>query len=433
MSHHRRAAPGPTAALLPVCTLVFCVCSSLFAQSHDLVRLQVWLAAVNQHTPGKADAPALAVWTWTRQQLDVLAPDVRALLRLIATGNPGASRGLPGYTASEFMELQRLAVQHVSGGANRLRKRGAMLHADIASLIPPVIEPFAAGQPPNAGGQSTGPRRSSIESSDGRFQGIRYTGVHWEFGRTLLDGVTPDPSHDETVQLWYRATSAWQISRHHFTDALPHLERARRVVPMDPRIFLASGGVAEMLATPRIQGMIRTTALPAGVVIDVPSERSNLRNAEAFYRRALELDPELTEARIRLGRVLGLQGHHEEAIRELRRADGAGAGALLQYCAAMFLGADEEALGHFARARDAFATASALYPNAQSPYLALSRLAWRTGDRAAALGAIQPVLALPANEDVREDPWWQYFDGTGRDATVLLEGLHRFFQSGSAQ
>jgi tetratricopeptide (TPR) repeat protein len=422
------------AAFLPVFTLFFfvCCCPSLVAQTHDLPRLQVWLAAVNQHTAGKADAPALAVWTWTRQQLQILAPDVRALLQLVATGNPGASRRLDGFTPSEFKELQGLAVQQVIGGANRLRKRGAMLHADIASLVPPVIEPIAEAPPPNARGRSTGPRRSSILSADGRFQSMRYPGVHWDFARTLLDGVTPDPSHDETVQLWYRATSAFQINQHNFTDALPHLERARQVLRLDPRIFLASGGVAEMLAAPRIQGMIRTTALPNGVVIDVPSERSNLRNAEGFYRRALELDPGLTEARIRLARVLGLQGRHEEAIRELQRADSSDAGPLLQYCAALFLGADEEALGHVDRAREAFGTASALYPNAQSPYLALSRLAWRTGDRAGALGAIRPVLALSANQDAREDPWWQYFDGTGRDADALLDRLHRVFQAGGA-
>jgi hypothetical protein len=424
------------AALLPVFTVVLFVGSPLavFAQSHDLPRLQVWLAAVNQHSAGKADAAALAVWTWTRQQLEVLAPDVRALLQLVATGKPDGSRSLAGFTPTEFKELQGLAVRQLAGGANRLRKRGAILHADIASLVPPAIEPIVAAPAPNGRGQSTGPRRSSIQTSDGRFQSMGYPGVHWDFARSLLDGVTPDPSRDETVRLWYRATSAWQISQHNFTDALPHLERARQVLPIDPRIFLASGGVAEMLATPRIQGMIRTTVLPAGMVIDVPSERANLRNAEAFYRRALELDPDLTEARIRLGRVLGLQGRHEEAIRELRRADGPDAGSLLQYCAALFLGADEEALGHLDRARDAFRAASALYPNAQSPYLALSRLAWRTGDRAGALGAIQPVLALSSsNAEAREDPWWQYFDGTGRDAEALLDRLHRLFQSESAQ
>jgi hypothetical protein len=50
-----------------------------------------------------------------------------------------------------------------------------------------------------------------------------------------------------------------------------------------------------------------------------------------------------------------------------------------------------------------------------------------------ALGAIQPVLALTANEEAREDPWWQYFDGTGRDADALLDRLHRLFQGGGAQ
>jgi transposase len=131
--------------------------------------------------------------------------------------------------------------------------------------------------------------------------------------------------------------------------------------------------------------------------------------------------------------VLGLQGRHEEAYGELQRVEAAGGGALLRYYGALFLGAEEDALGHVDRAGDAFRTASALYPKAQSPYFALSRLAWRTGDRAGALGAIQPVLTFSADEDGREDPWWLYYDGTSREAEALLVRLRGSFQAGAAQ
>ena len=370
------------------------------------------------------------VGSWRRDQLESLCGEVRALLRLSsATGGPKAIGGLPGFTNDEFKLLQSLALQVLPARANRLRRRGALLHADIAMLVPPGADTGVDEPRVNGRGSSNAPQRSSVVVADGRERGIRSAGLHWDFGRTLLDSVTPDPSRDEMARLWYQATAAWQMLHHEFTEAVPHLTRARQIFQTDALIFLISGSLYENFASPRIQEFIRTTFLPTGVVIDVPSERANLRRASAFYRRAAELDPELTEARIRLGRVLGLQGRHEEAIGELQRVDAAGDGALLQYYAALFLGAEEEVLGRADRAGDAFRTASALYPQAQSPYLALSRLAWRTGDRAGALGAIQPVLTFSANEDAREDPWWQYYDGTSRDAEALLNRLHRGSQN----
>jgi hypothetical protein len=51
-----------------------------------------------------------------------------------------------------------------------------------------------------------------------------------------------------------------------------------------------------------------------------------------------------------------------------------------------------------------------MYPNAQSPHLALSQIARRAGDRRAAQHELQVISALPSDERAREDPWWSYFD-----------------------
>ena len=61
-------------------------------------------------------------------------------------------------------------------------------------------------------------------------------------------------------------------------------------------------------------------------------------------------------------------------------------------------------------ARTAFERASALYPNAQSPRLALSQIARRMGDRRAAQRELQIIARLPDDERRREDPWWFYYD-----------------------
>jgi hypothetical protein len=64
-----------------------------------------------------------------------------------------------------------------------------------------------------------------------------------------------------------------------------------------------------------------------------------------------------------------------------------------------------------------------LFPRAQSPRLALSQIANRSGDRRAALDAIRPVLGPPADEFDRADPWWTYHVEQGRSAEVQLAKL----------
>jgi hypothetical protein len=82
----------------------------------------------------------------------------------------------------------------------------------------------------------------------------------------------------------------------------------------------------------------------------------------------------------------------------------------LLYWALLFLGKQDEMLGNRDRARLSYERASALFPRAQSPRLALSQLARRTGDRRAAQRQLAALAGLPADEQQREDPWWDYYD-----------------------
>jgi hypothetical protein len=84
---------------------------------------------------------------------------------------------------------------------------------------------------------------------------------------------------------------------------------------------------------------------------------------QVLYKRALERNPELVEARIRLGRVLGLRGHHDEAIDQLKQGLTTSE-PLLQYYANLFLGAEFDALGNGAEARRSYERAAAIEPRA---------------------------------------------------------------------
>ena len=96
----------------------------------------------------------------------------------------------------------------------------------------------------------------------------------------------------------------------------------------------------------------------------------------------------------------------------------------------MFLGNEEHDLGERDAARACYDRASALFPTAQSPRIALSALARQRGDRVEALGAMRRVLNLPADERRREDPWWSYHFWFDKNAEMLLRDLYRPFVTG---
>jgi len=121
--------------------------------------------------------------------------------------------------------------------------------------------------------------------------------------------------------------------------------------------------------------------------------------------------------------VLLGRGLAQEAAGELRQVVAPAGEPGLQYFTAMFLGAAEEALGRFDDARDAYARAAIVFPAAQSPYLALSALATRRGDRATALKETQRLFDLPALVLRPDDPWWNYRVTQARNVDGLLERL----------
>jgi tetratricopeptide (TPR) repeat protein len=223
------------------------------------------------------------------------------------------------------------------------------------------------------------------------------------------------------VQSWYRVTTAYQQRIQHYE--LGHLERALELFPDDAEFHFFNGCLHETFASRRIQSVFHGASLPKGVTFEIGTERPELRLAEASFRKALQIAPDIPEARIRLGHVLGTLGQHSDAAEELRRAISATDDQRLLYYGHLLLGGELDALGNRDRARDAYERAAALYPRAQSPKLALSQMANRVGDRRSALDAIRPVLGPPADEFDRVDPWWTYHIDQGRSAEELLTKL----------
>jgi tetratricopeptide (TPR) repeat protein len=431
-----------------------------------LVRLEQWLKAVMRHEPGTTDAAAERVGAWSNSELQALWIDTNVVVQLIR--NPKAAkftlraedqrtsqeirystvqfrriralacaaagvlvdaRCLEIHASNELDEdLRQLALRATAskrdGDDNYILRRGALLHADVAMLLPTSSQPVAASNAP-------GPQRLRMSLADGFGTDFRQVAVHWDLARMLLDYVKPRgsdhpaPGRDDMVRDWYRATAAWMQSREDYDTV--HLNRARDIFPTDPVILFLSGTQAETYAAPHIQSAVRSAVVPAVVTFAVGSDRAELRQAEAYFRRALTVDPALPELHLRFGHVLSLLERHADAAKELREALASEDESVLRYYGQLFLGAAEESLGHADAAREAYTEAVALYPTAQSPHIALSALARRHGDRAAALREMQTVFELQQAESPADDPWWTYYTTQARNADELLSALWRPF------
>jgi tetratricopeptide (TPR) repeat protein len=404
-------------------------------------RLQQWLDAVEQHEPGVADEWLERVASWDRRTLWrvwidtgsivslVRNPDVLTLYEpvepepfsgIFRTLEPRVRYQVITYGWNDVKRLQFIAADVARrGGENRVLKRGAALHADIAmqdrSFVP---DP------------SRQPRSSTVMLflADGQQTGVDDANVHWEMGRRLLDRVRPkgtrklgsDPGADQTVRLWYLASNAYMQSAEQLDPW--HVNRSVQLFPQDAETLFLAACAREMFSGPQIQSVLHSTTLPRQRFDLVGDEGEELRRAERLFRESLERDPDRTEARIRLGRVLVRRGRHQDAIGELRRATMATKNRLLLYYGNMFLGDAADGLGLTDEARQAYGRAGELFPLAQSPQVALSSMAARAGDRSGALAAIEPVLNGDQPQ-LGDDPWWSYYTSQARDLEGVLMAL----------
>jgi tetratricopeptide (TPR) repeat protein len=393
--------------------------------------LKVWISAVEEHRPEQLDDAANQVRAIGHAELDRVRIELRTIIKLMRSpretifyavepGRESAGRS-PAlvYANEELTALRDIAAAAARrGDTNRLLKRAAVLHTDLAILAP------LDGVPPVRGRRGALQRTTALVQ-DGRPIALLDAVDHWEMARRILDEIRsrpernePDPQHDADVRLWYRATSAYQQSNHLVERR--HLMTAVAVFPDDADILFLAGASREMAAAPGVYDTLRQTRGPA---LNLDSEEAEMRTAESLFRRALAANARHTEARLRLGRVLGRLGRHDDAVKELQAVAASATDPVIAYYAHLFLGRELDAQRDPAGARHAYERAAALHPGAQSPRLALSQLMNRSGDRAASRDLIRETIAEAAIDD--PDLFWVYYRAAGRDADVLMTRMFR--------
>jgi hypothetical protein len=390
----------------------------------DPALLEQWVSAVEGHVPGSIDAPLAGAAAWDGPALARLWQDVHVLLTVVVAPRttsfiiPPFSfesrlRSRTGNSISfrkdEREVLNALATRVRARGLTQTVHRAAVLHTDVMTTANGIAALSDA-----AAGPVT---RWMI--GDGTGQSMAGQSLHWELARSVLTYTQPDPRRDTFVRDWYRATVATAQAVEYF-DAL-QIGHGLHLFPDDPELLVLAGAEREAMATPLFQAFARSishTALFAGI----RSEDDELAAAAGLYRRALTANPDLVEARVRLGRVLELQGRHPDAVEELRRALAGRIDAVHRYLALLFLGDALHGGGDAVAALDALEQAAAMAPAARAPYLAIARLSRERGNHQRTVSSLDRALADVNLDDVVE-PLWIYRALVGRRLASLLDDV----------
>jgi tetratricopeptide (TPR) repeat protein len=426
----------------------------------SLTAVQRWAAAVETHTPGRADGSVAGVAALSYAEREELNNGVGLFLTAVM----GWKARTDGNRAAET--ILALGQQY----DRNFVKRAAVLHADAAAYgnLVPAARKDAAKEPSRRKeelqmGSGAAPQQLPYNkpippllmadrvllNKDGEVIGEVVSTWNWPFARSLLDLLSaesrtqlfsdgkPQAATDPFVSAWYHATTAYMFASGLYGDATTHLHHASMVLPDDALALFDRACYAEILGLPMHQALVPdedvgqrarsnraapTWTTPSSApALRIPSEEQTNADAERLFRRALAVDPGLIEARARLGRLLELRGNHRAAAAELSTALAANPTGVVAFYVRMFAARSAQSLGQMSEAAHHYQAAMALFPDAQSALLGSSHLGLLAAD---VPGTLAPVGRLGGRAAAfTADPWWEYHLATGRDADGLLRAL----------
>jgi tetratricopeptide (TPR) repeat protein len=160
------------------------------------------------------------------------------------------------------------------------------------------------------------------------------------------------------------------------------LKEALRIAPEDAVLHLAMGSTYEVSSW-------------------LDQDRGRLGEAEASYRRALQFDPKMAEAHLRLGRVLDGRGggkREDEARQELSWVATYSDDPYFLYLAHLFLGDLYLEREEYPAAIQSYRAAVSVAPQWQTAYLSLSQALQASGDRERASETLEQALEIPVSQ-----------------------------------
>ncbi len=287
---------------------------------------------------------------------------------------------------------------------DRVLARAILLHTDVA-----VFDSLAAAR---------------TDSN----QVLSVASQHFGMAMALVDLVRRETPASDLPRLWYRAVATFLREHLDVGSGPMFMRRAVSFFPNDPRLLLLAGILHEFLASTTVQAPLGLKNDPNLRTLVIGDDRTNLRTAQDFLRRAVDLEPGLVEARLRLGRVTTQLGDPQKGLDELNSALSLPCEPRQRFYAWLFSGQAHAALDRREAARSAYRAALQLFPDAQSASIALAYLERRHGDGVAATQAVQRVLSGMAA--VADDPWIDYANGPVGIAELELQRLRQALREG---
>lgn len=237
-----------------------------------------------------------------------------------------------------------------------------------------------------------------------------------------------EPFHIRNARAWMRELDAyrrrsfeknWFLVLGYFymmaldLEAEPTLEAAASVFPKDVEVLLALGTWKETT------GWMRR-------------DEDLLEEAEAVYRDVLQHEPELPEAMVRTGRVLGLLYREEEALRYLKRGLNASREPVIRFAAHLMFGDIYRRREERVKAIECYRAAVEMDPGCQAAVVALSHALHDSGDVVHAYEIVHAffteksatTLEVSGGEKDR-DLWWRYALGHSHRLNALLTELRK--------
>lgn len=209
------------------------------------------------------------------------------------------------------------------------------------------------------------------------------------------------------------AVSRVLLGRFEPANAAVVAERGLRAERRDPDLLLAAGAADEAHA-------LGLSQFARDWADDIQAHR---RQAQKRLREAIAVEPDLFEARLRLGRLSSLTGDAAGAASELATVARRSSDPGQRYLAHLFLGADREREGRLDLAAREYETSAEMVPDAQTARIALAHVRRVAGDAAGAREVVLPVLRRRWPRPRTDDPWWEYPYSRWSDGERLLEEL----------
>jgi hypothetical protein len=354
--------------------------------------------------------------------------------------------------------LRLLVESYLTGQGNEaVESLGALDEADVrtqakevfSKLVPDLIRDESRAAPLFKAGVMLFTDRALLERGKGRFDSgwrtfdmtvalvseVSVRCSHPPIFRTTAYSVRSCKSCLSFVRRWFLLSGLVFFGTGELERSRSLFERGLKQFRNDPHLLLALGTLEEKLGSTRIyepalgsQGRHsaldqygRHSALDE-YMEPVAARAQHLADAASYLRKALAAEPQLLEARLRLGRVLSLQGREDQARAEYEAVEHGASEAATRYLAALFQGRLHERQRRFPQAAEAYGRAAGYLGSCPTAYLALAHAIDAMGDRARVSDlldhALQPVdLAAPS------DPWWTYLMGHFHEAEPLYHEL----------